>query len=154
MKNKNDDYKLIKENWDNFVEDEPEQLNEIALMAIGAGLLAKVFAALFLGLQNKEKINEISENMQAQEKTPPTVKVLLSSIDKTLDAAQDASGDLGKLVQATGSKWNPLNWKANVILSIMAKFSEPAGPPPPEIPSPTVLSRESLRDSRKKNEKK
>ena len=151
---KNDDYKLIKENWDKFVEDEPEQLNEIAVIAMGAALLAKFFIALWFGVQNKEKINAISDNIQAQEKTPPKVKVLFNTVDKLLQAAEEAQPDLAAVVQATGSNWNPLAWKANIILSMIKKWTEPAGPPPPEIPPPTVLSRESLRDSRKKNEKK
>jgi len=151
----NKEFKKINENWEKFVENEPEQLNEIAIMAMLAAGLTKFFIALFWGVQNKEKINGISQNIQAQEKVPPQVKKLFDQIDITLKVAEEAAPHLAKAVEATGSNWNPLAWKSNVILALIKKWTEPDVPEltqEPEVaPSPGAPT---LEEDRKKNEKK
>ena len=138
---KKDNYKLIKENWDNFIneEDTPalfnedgsvreeEVLNEVFLMAAAAKALAMLFASMYMALQNKKDLDQISKNLQGNEKIPVEVRNALVHIDKALEAVQDASPALAKIAETTGSKWSPLNWKANVILALVKKFTEPEG---------------------------
>ena len=135
------DYKLLKENWDNFVNEEEvpalfnedgsiqeeEVLNEIALMAAGATALAKLFAMMYMALQNKKDLDQISQNLQDNENLPVEVRNALVHVDKALAAVEDAAPALSKLAETTGTKWNPLNWKANVILALVKKFTEPKG---------------------------
>ena len=139
--------KLIMESWRQYLDkdeeeipsaiEEQQQLDEaLPIIAVGATFLAKFFIALFWGLQNKEKINEISQNVQNQDKVPEQIKTLFRQIDVTLVAAAGAQPELSKAVEATGSKWNPLNWKSNVLLSLISKWTTPEDVLDPGQPLP------------------
>ena len=146
---KQNNYKLIKENWDNFVNEEEapalfnedgsiqeeETLDEVIFGGLGiatAGILAKLFSMLFIALKNKKDINLISQNLQGKEALDPKIKNALAQLDKALDAAEAAAPALAAIADKTNSNWNPLSWKGNAIMAMIKSFlgvKEPAETP-------------------------
>ena len=94
-------------------------------MAAAGKALSMLLSAMYLALQNKDSLNQISQNLQDNEKLPVEVKNALVHIDKALEAVEDAAPALAKIAETTGSKWSPLNWKGNAILALVKKFTEP-----------------------------
>ena len=154
---KQNNYKLIKENWDNFVNEEEtpdlfnedgsireeETLDEIVFggagIAAGVGVawaskvaMAKLFSMLFIALKNKKDINLISQNLQGKKSMPPKVKEALIQMDKALDAAQAASPAFAAVADKLGSNWNPLEWANNGLMAMIKSYmgiEEPAETP-------------------------
>tara|TARA_R110002074_G_scaffold135518_1_gene280144 strand:+ start:82 stop:582 length:501 start_codon:yes stop_codon:yes gene_type:complete len=148
---KQNNYKLIKENWDNFVneeeapalfnedgsiQEEEEALDEVVILSSIAWAskvaMAKLFSMLFIALKNKKDINLISQNLQGKKATPPKVKEALIQMDKALEAAEAASPAFATIADKLGGNWNPANWANNGLMAMIKSFmgiEEPAETP-------------------------
>jgi hypothetical protein len=148
---KQNNYKLIKENWDNFVneeeapalfnedgsiQEEEEALDEVVILGSIAMaskvVMSKLFSMLFIALKNKKDINLISQNLQGKKATPPKVKEALIQIDKALNAVEAASPAFATIADKLGSNWNPLSWKGNGLMAMIKSsmgIEEPAETP-------------------------
>tara|TARA_Y100000310_G_scaffold56100_1_gene51434 strand:- start:693 stop:1187 length:495 start_codon:yes stop_codon:yes gene_type:complete len=151
-----EDDALIMESWrkhinEEDVEEERDQqpLDEIFGVAAAAAaatlkfFMAKMVLALFFGVQNRTKIHAISQNIQNNPEVPKEIKTLCKRIDEAIDAAAAAQPELGKVVEATGTKWNPLAIKANVLLAIIEKWTTPQPEeeePPISAPTETTTT--------------
>jgi|1_EtaG_2_1085319.scaffolds.fasta_scaffold62170_1 hypothetical protein len=131
-----EDDALIMESWRKHINEEDveedqdqQQLDEIAgTVAIASALkffMAKMVVALVFGVQNRTKIHAISQNIQNNPEVPKEIKTLCKRIDEAIDAAAAAQPELANVVEATGTKWNPLAIKANVLLAIIEKWTTP-----------------------------
>ena len=77
---KRDDYKLIKENWDNFVNEEEERIDEIAT---GIGFLATVFQPLQEVFKALKTIGEVLQKKETYKDDPGMSEGIQSFIDLT-----------------------------------------------------------------------
>jgi hypothetical protein len=106
--------------------EEVDQIDEAIVTAAAVALLAKFGTyAMYFAIGQREKINQIVNNLAISNKVPPPVKKFFSKLTEALDAAAEAAPALEKAAKMGNSNWNPLSWKQNALMASLEAWTRP-----------------------------
>ncbi len=126
------DYKSIKGNWDNFVESEPEQIDEAVGMVAALGFL-------YTFLSNRQNAAKMLQALQSRPEIPEDKKALLVTLQKfLLSVENDEDMRWLRELADTTTKINPKQWVIDAGVDKIAKALSAGTPPTPKQIDPAV----------------
>ena len=126
------DYKSIKGNWDNFVESEPEQIDEAVGMVAALGFL-------YTFLSNRQNAAKMLRALQSRPEIPEDKKALLVTLQKfLLSVENDEDMRWLRELADTTTKINPKQWAIDAGVDKIAKALSAGTPTTPKQIDPAV----------------
>ena len=153
-KNHLDEQKLLIENFNKWIKETEEQVEELEVLSeeqllneiVFMALFGKLLAVLWSVLSFYDDITDVNAQIQKRKDVPDELKKLSQETTDSLGKLQQKSGIVGKLAKVYGSDLNPMAVKQNVVAAVLKRMlggssddseeeptepTEPQGPPKP-----------------------